>query len=147
MTLQVTRAGLTHCTGEQHCAYVFKEPSKSWLNSADTPTQIKETPRCNANNVGHSVKALTLSLGGGGELEQPDARLLLPPLAGLCYPACKTLTPPAFPHSCLGQVPDRTPGMVLEAGSPRSGCQWARVSRGLSRGCVDGTSSMSSCVH
>lgn len=80
MTLQVTRAGLTHCTGEQHCAYVFKEPSKSWLNSADTPTQIKETPRCSANNVGHSVKALTLSLGGGGELEQPDARLLLPPL-------------------------------------------------------------------
>ena len=73
--------------------------------------------------------------------------LLLPPLAGLCYPACRTLTPPTFPHGCLGQVPDRTPGMVLEAGSPRSGCQWARVSRGLSRGCVDGTSSMSSCVH
>jgi len=73
--------------------------------------------------------------------------LLLPSLAGLCYPACRTLTPPTFPHGCLGQVPDRTPGMVLEAGSPRSGCQWARVSRGLSRGCVDGTSSMSSCVH
>ena len=56
------------------------------------------------------------------------SRLLLPPLAGLCYPACKTLTPPAFPHGCLGQVPDWTPGMVLEAGSPKSGCQWARVS-------------------
>ena len=60
--------------------------------------------------------------------------LLLPPLAGLCYPAGKMLTPPTFPRGCLGQVPDRTPGTVLEAGSLRSGCQWASVSRGLSPG-------------
>ena len=60
--------------------------------------------------------------------------LLLPPLAGLCYPAGKMLTPPTFPRGCLGQVPDRTPGTVLEAGSLRSGCQWASVSRGLSAG-------------